>query len=74
MMVTMAMSVPVVMSVPVPMPMPMPMPIIMRASGGGTVAARVCVAVMMRVTHGANLAVAPGRDQNRRSARLPTPP
>ena len=66
MMVTMAMSVPVVMSVP--------MPIIMRASGGGTVAARVCVAVMMRVTHGANLAVAPGRDQNRRSARLPTPP
>jgi hypothetical protein len=52
----------------------MPMPIIMRASGGGTVAARVCVAVMMRVTHGANLAVAPGRDQNRRSARLPTPP
>jgi hypothetical protein len=72
MMVTMAMSVPVVMSVPVPMPMPMP--IIMRASGGGTVAARVCVAVMMRVTHGANLAVAPGRDQNRRSARLPTPP
>lgn len=68
MMVTMAMSVPVVMSVPVPMP------IIMRASGGGTVAARVCVAVMMRVTHGANLAVAPGRDQNRRSARLPTPP
>jgi hypothetical protein len=72
MMVTMAMSVPVVMSVP--MPMPMPMPIIMRASGGGTVAARVCVAVMMRVTHGANLAVAPGRDQNRRSARLPTPP
>lgn len=70
MMVTMAMSVPVVMSVPVPMPMP----IIMRASGGGTVAARVCVAVMMRVTHGANLAVAPGRDQNRRSARLPTPP
>lgn len=70
MMVTMAMSVPVVMSVPVPVPMP----IIMRASGGGTVAARVCVAVMMRVTHGANLAVAPGRDQNRRSARLPTPP
>ena len=70
MMVTMAMSVPVVMSVPVPMPMP----IIMRASGGGTVAARVCVAVMMRVTHGANLAVAPGRDQNRRSARMPTPP
>lgn len=72
MMVTMAMSVPVVMSVPVPVPVPMP--IIMRASGGGTVAARVCVAVMMRVTHGANLAVAPGRDQNRRSARLPTPP
>ncbi len=70
MMVTMAMSVPVVMSVPVPMPVP----IIMRASGGGTVAPRVCVAVMMRVTHGPNLAVAPGRDQNRRSARLPTPP
>lgn len=66
MMVTMAMSVPV--------PVPVPVPIIMRASGGGTVAPRVCVAVMMRVTHGANLAVAPGRDQNRRRARLPTPP
>jgi cobyric acid synthase len=51
-----------------------PVPIIMRASGGGTVGPRVCVAVMMRVTHDANLAVAPGRDQNRRSARLPTPP
>lgn len=64
MMVTMTVAMPVIMSVP----------IIMRASGGGTVDPRVCVAVMMRVTHGANLAVAPGRDQNRRSARLPTPP
>lgn len=66
----------VTMTVATPMPviMSVPVPIIMRASGGGTVAARVCVAVMMRVTHDANLAAPPGRDQNRRSARLPTPP